>query len=459
MLERSRVVWSRLSPPLETTAARSSAADFGRHAFTLATGTALAQAVPFAAAPLLTRLYSPPEFGSFGLFLALVAILTIVATGRYEAAVLLPCDEDDAAQLVVLVTLFTTGVSLLVLVAAVAWQEPLGHVFRAADLSSWIYWVPATVLLTGIYQALNYWFNRRREYRHLAVNRIWRSLVTIAVSLVLGFVWPVHGGLIIAVAVGQGVATVLFTVRWCRERRAHGWRLAPARMYAMACRYERFLRYSVIGDTVNSITGQMPVFILGGFFGPMVVGQYSLTQRISSGPSTIVAAAIGDVFRQQASEDIQRTGNCRRVWLRTFKALLALSVPCYAVVFVAAPTLFPLLFGPQWQTAGIYARLLTPFFMFSFTASILGRTLTVAERQREDMIWQVVLAILILVSLLAGASQGSADLALALYTLGYCAMYVAYLLMSYHYSGGVTIGTTAEIVIAEPVQLHTGRVL
>jgi O-antigen/teichoic acid export membrane protein len=418
----------------------------------------VAQAFPFVAAPLLTRLYSPVEFGSFGLFMALVAVLTIVATGRFEAAVLLPGDEDDAAQLVVLVALFTTGVSLLVLMAALLWHEPLGLAFGAADLSSWIYWVPGTVLLTGTYQALNYWFNRRREYQLLAVNRIWRAIVTVALSLVFGFVWPVHQGLIIAVAVGQGVATALFTLRWCRERRAHGWRLAPSRVYAMGRRYVRFLRYSVVGDTVNSIAGQMPVFILGTFFGPMVVGQYSLTQRVCSGPSTIVAAAIGDVFRQQASEDIQRTGNCRSVWLRTFKLLLVLSIPGYAVVFVAAPTLFPLLFGPEWQMAGSYARVLTPFFMLSFTASILGRTLTVAERQREDMIWQVVLAILIVVTLVAGASQGSVDLALALYTFGYCAMYVVYLLMSYRYSGGVAISAATDIVIAEPALSHAGRI-
>ena len=453
-----RPVSSRLSSFL-TLQAGTSADDFKRHAFTLAAGTALAQALPFVAAPLLTRLYSPAEFGTFGLFLGVVAVLTTLATGRYEAAVLLPDNDDDAAQLVVLVTLLTTIASILVFVAVSVWHDTVSRLFGVTDLRSWIYWVPATVLLTGTYQALNYWFNRRREYRHLAVNRIWRSIVTVAVSLVLGLAWPAHGGLIISVAIGQGAATALFTTRWCRERRTHGWRPAASRVYAMGRRYHRFPRYSVVGDSVNAFASQMPVFILGSFFGPVVLGQYGLTQRVCAGPSAIVATAIGDVFRQQASEDIHTTGNCRVVWLRTFKLLLVLSVPTYTALFVAAPTLFPLLFGSRWQTAGVYARVLAPLFMLSFSASILGRTLTVVERQREDMIWQIVLAIVTLLSLFIGASQSSVILALALYTLCYCAMYVVYLVMSYHYSAKIPVTSMAVPAITEPVPLRDGRIL
>ena len=42
---------------------------------TLMTGTSIAQAIPIAISPILTRLYTPEEMGLLGIFLAVVAIL------------------------------------------------------------------------------------------------------------------------------------------------------------------------------------------------------------------------------------------------------------------------------------------------------------------------------------------------------------------------------------------------
>ena len=57
---------------------------------TLVTGTMIAQAIPIAISPILTRLYTPAEFGSFALYMSIVSILVVIATARYELAIVLP---------------------------------------------------------------------------------------------------------------------------------------------------------------------------------------------------------------------------------------------------------------------------------------------------------------------------------------------------------------------------------
>ncbi len=59
--------------------------EFSRNVLTLMTGTTIAQAIPIAISPILTRIYTPEDFGVFALLYEYqLPILAPVATGRYE---------------------------------------------------------------------------------------------------------------------------------------------------------------------------------------------------------------------------------------------------------------------------------------------------------------------------------------------------------------------------------------
>ena len=68
---------------------------YAKNVLTLMTGTGLAQAIPIAISPILTRIYTPEEFGVFALYMAIASILTVLVTGRYEMAILLPKKDPD----------------------------------------------------------------------------------------------------------------------------------------------------------------------------------------------------------------------------------------------------------------------------------------------------------------------------------------------------------------------------
>jgi O-antigen/teichoic acid export membrane protein len=70
-----------------------------RATLTLLAGGALAQALPLLLGPLLTRLYTPDEFGAFHLFAAIATNLAVVACGRYEFALPLARGDGEAAAL------------------------------------------------------------------------------------------------------------------------------------------------------------------------------------------------------------------------------------------------------------------------------------------------------------------------------------------------------------------------
>ena len=49
--------------------------EFNRNVLTLASGATIAQLIPILSSPILTRFYTPNEFGLFSLFVAITAIL------------------------------------------------------------------------------------------------------------------------------------------------------------------------------------------------------------------------------------------------------------------------------------------------------------------------------------------------------------------------------------------------
>jgi len=70
--------------------------NFNKNVLVLFTGTTLAQAIPIAVSPILTRLYTPEDFGGFAIFFSITNLLGVVATWRYELSIVLPSEEDEA---------------------------------------------------------------------------------------------------------------------------------------------------------------------------------------------------------------------------------------------------------------------------------------------------------------------------------------------------------------------------
>ena len=63
---------------------------FARGVVTLASGTAAAQLLTVLALPLITRLYSPADYGTLAVYSSTITLLLVVASLRYEVAIPLP---------------------------------------------------------------------------------------------------------------------------------------------------------------------------------------------------------------------------------------------------------------------------------------------------------------------------------------------------------------------------------
>jgi len=409
---------------------------FGRNVLTMMSGTFVAQALPIAVSPILTRIFTPAEFGLFAVYSSMALILTTFSTGRYEIAILLPEKDEDAANISALALLLLTGVCLITLLVNGVFNTTIARLLGNRAVGPWLYMMPLTVFVAALYEVLYYWTNRKAQFRRLAITKVIISSSTAAANVAMGAAKVGAGGLIVGGLAGQGAATaVLAGQLWKEDRPKLRW-ISAASMAKMARRYIKFPKFSLPADSINVGSNQIPAVLLSNFFGEATSGFFLLTQRVLGVPMSLVARSFLDVFKQQASRDFIDSGNCRRIYMKTFKSLCMIAGIPLAIFFLFGPPLFVIVFGPEWREAGLFARLLSAMFFFRFVASPLSYVLYLAEKQNYDLVWQIGLFSLTVASFGGGALLHNPRLGVVFYSASYSLMYIVYLFMSYHFSGG-----------------------
>jgi O-antigen/teichoic acid export membrane protein len=371
-------------------------------------GTAAGQGLALLAAPVLTRLYAPRDFGVLGVFVAIVTLLNVVGTFRYELAVPLPADDRTALDLVAVGLLANVCVvaGLWVLVPFVG--DRVERWTATPDLADQLWLLPPTVLATGAYAVLTYWAIRCREYRSIARRNVTYGVAQVGTQLVLGALGVRPLGLLAGTGAGQ-LAGALALARALRRREGARLRaVSLAGMRAAARRYRRFPLFSTWSGLLNSAGSVAPVLLLAGLHGPTVAGWFTLSTRVVGAPIGLVGEAVAQVYLGEAAELARRDpGGVRRLFGRVSARLFGVGLIPITLLALPAPWWFPAVFGERWHAAGEYAQVLLPMYLLQFAVVPLSQTLNVLEQQHLQLLWDALRLVLAVASLVAARHLGA----------------------------------------------------
>ena len=151
------------------------------------TGTTIAQAIPIAISPILTRIYTPEDFGIFGLYISITIMIGVFVTGKYELAIMLPQKEDEAANILALSLLITVLMSAITFICIYIWHLDIIDLLSNKELSYYLYFIPLSILLIGSYQGFNYWSNRQKKYKLMSKSIIIKATSHATGNIYFGF--------------------------------------------------------------------------------------------------------------------------------------------------------------------------------------------------------------------------------------------------------------------------------
>ena len=382
-----------------------------RATVTLLMGGALAQLVPLLLGPVLARLFTPQAFGVFTTFSTVAATVAVVACGRYEFALPMARDEDEAAVLLAL----CARIGLLVLVLSV----PLAALLNMTGHLPLPWLLPLAVAAAGALQLLIMWSNRAQRFRALAISRVLQyggaALLQVALGVAL---WgaarqPAGAEAAWALVIAPVISGVLAALVLVQPAPAGGWRaLLPARahpgmqqaMRQVAVKFRDFPLLNTPHAFLGALQDALAVAMLVAFSGHAAAGFWGLGLRYLKAPATLVGSAVSQALYPRLAgaqpADAQRA-------VRQIMALLgAVALGLMLVLMVAGPWLFRLVFGAAWQEAGELARALAPYIAVHFVAAPLAVVTMAWKAQRWALLLSIVGQIVFLIALMLGLKFG-----------------------------------------------------
>lgn len=405
-----------------------------RNVSVLVVGTVLAQALTMAAMPLLTRLYSPEEFGALGVFVALLGMISVMANFRYEVAIPLPETDQAAANLMALALACGALTTLAVTLATVFLHQQIAEMTKSPVLARYVWLLPIAVAVTSAYAVLQSWATRKRAFTRVALTRVEQAVGGVSTQLLMGWCSAGALGLIVGQIVANGVGLLGLGRRALAEDRTLLLRgLSLAQMTAVAGEYDRFPKYSTAEAFANMAAVQLPIIIIGSLATSAEVGYLMLGIRLMQVPVGMIGSSVSQVYFSRAVEE-HRVHNLAGITARSVASLAKVGVGPLVFAGIVAPAAFSVVFGPEWKRAGELVAWMTPWFVFQFLSSPVSMALHVTLNQPIALGLQVSGFVLrILAVILAGHFLGYTRLSES-YAISGLLFYFVYLIVIFRVS-------------------------
>lgn len=360
--------------------------DFFKGAATLGSVTVLSQIISFSASIILTRIYSPKDFGIQAIFASILSQIAVLASFRYEWAILLPKRKNTAFNLLFLCFISSIGVSGITLAIILLWGSYFAQLDNIKEVEPFILMLPLAILMTGVYQALNYWFLREKNFNEIAKTNISQSLSTSSTQIILGSAIPGPFGLLIGTTLNPSVGAIRFlsiTLSSCVQALKE---TSIQEITKTGKTYYRFPTFSLCSSFINSAGLLAPIFMVSHFYTISDVGSFALARRLMAIPIGVIGKSVFQVFLSNATSLISENPKRLRKQYLDITVILLFIALLISFFLWFSPLLFPVFFGDRWHESGIIVRCMIPFFISSFAVSSLS-ILDWLNKQNWMFVW------------------------------------------------------------------------
>ena len=383
----------------------------------LLSANVVAQAIGLLVYPLLTRLYTPDDFGLLNLFLSIGGVLVLLSTAEYQYAIVLPKREEDARGLVQVcdfLLLITTGIVLL----SVPFSKPIARLFNTQELANWYWLMPLFVLVMGLWNILNYWYIRRKAYSRISGYQMGQSILAASGKLGLGTMGYLQGGMIITTIFAPLVSiSISILLAWKKHIR-YLFANPQVKLKELLKQYQNFPVYSLPRSVINMVAGQLPVLLLTPMFGTREIGFCSMAILLAFSPISMITRAIYQVLYQHVTVKVNTKQKVSQLFRQFTIGALSITIPCFSVLYFFLPQLCQWLLGSEWSVTGEYIRWMLPWLCCNVLTSSTSFLYDIFFKQQKALLFEILMAILRAIGVLCGILTNSFEIAIAGYALG-----------------------------------------
>lgn len=352
--------------------------------FLMILSSGIAQVILIITTPIITRLYSPTEFGEFTIFSNIAMILIPIINARYDLLIV-NTRNDRSANILSQISFLISLLILLILIpifAISAWLYPnfiLDFIFIIIMLF--------LVSLTNIFT--NY-LNKERKYKVLSLINVFRAGSMALLQIIFGLLALGSLGLIIGFSLSY-IAGI--TLGYKTFKKHFNIVRDKEETKALFLENKNQLVYSTPSILLNSLSFSVVVFFIGILYTNTEVGIYGMAIRVLGIPVTIISLGLSKIFMQQANDYYIEYGNFRNLLLKFSSILVIVSIILYVPLYLFSEELVNILLGHSWVDAITVIKIVIPLFVIRLIVSTVSLSVIVLQKQQLELILQALFLI------------------------------------------------------------------
>ena len=359
--------------------------EFTKHVLTLMTGTIAGQALVFLFSPVITRLFTPDDFTTLELYTMITTVGVVVVTGKYEFAIMHPKDKEDARHILGLSIGLAAIMSAVLLGLSFVVNDWVGEYYQNPTIGQYLWMVPIGLFCFAVFNSVNYWFSRQKNYKVSAVSKVWFSGASEPVKWGTGFANWGGFGLLLSTTIGHIVTAIYCLYHFFKDEAKGLGSWEWDRMKRQAALHKDYPLFSIWGSILNRLAQWAHVGIFTYYFGLVAIGYMALCRRVFQTPLNVISSSFGQVFFQKISE-IEDAAELERVYRRSMWRFFGFSLLAVLVVQVLPDQTMGWVFGEAWAPSMPYLKYLSFWYAFNFMTSSLSFITLRIQMQRMSLV-------------------------------------------------------------------------
>lgn len=376
----------------------------------VAGGTVVAQAISILLIPIISRIYSPTDFGLASVFVSTITVFSLISGLGYFFAIPLPMSDRYANAIILLTLLLHTTFTLLLVLLLSASGLVFFKKIGLEELYRYKMLVPLGIFLVGLYNIFTQWAIRNRSFSSIGKTKVSQSLVGNLSKIILGIMNIKPLGLLLGDVLSRAGGS-LTLLREIVAKKGFP-KSNKSDMRKVAIKYRNFPLFDIWSNLLNSAGYHLVPYLILIFYSSRITGYFSMAYTLMAIPGSLIGTAIGQVFVQRAAT-AYHNGDISSIASKTFAALLRISFFPILLLSIMSPFVFSFVLGEAWKEAGVYSMLLGPWVMIMFIQSPLSNIFSIMGLQKQALFIEIFYSSARIIAFMLGSLSGNAKIAIA----------------------------------------------
>ena len=328
----------------------------------ISTGNALAQFLGVISTPILTRLYSPVNFGEYALLTSIASILIGVISLGLPSAIMVTKTANESKILFSTITFYTVLFSTLLLLFALIFHSYFTFLISSQDFYDRIFYIYFLVLINSIKSNLLILANKFKMNNAIFITALIGSGSTIFFSIPFGLLGLTQYGLLIS-SLLSGLLSVIYVYFYFKPIFIS---FNFNDFINLLIRFKNFVFFQFPSNIIEILSNQLPSQFLSGFFGSNTLGYFHMNEKLLGIPSRFIGVPINTIYFRTATEYFNSGKDLAKFTYSIVSKIMYISFLPTLIIILFGKFLFGFVLGEAWLIAGEISKFLIVLYVYNF---------------------------------------------------------------------------------------------